>query len=233
MGDNKWRNEQNWPLQQTQEKIIYITSEGLANTPNGNGKLVEKEPQSPGIDKYIYDPNNPVPTPYGAQRPRPADQRPLANRQDILVYQTEPLTERNEVTGNPIVELYAASSAPDTDWFVKLIDVAPDGFARDASSGIVRARYRHGFDKAELIKPGEVIKYTIRMSPTSNAFLPGHRIRLDITSSDFPNYDRNHNTPFDQNADARLAVAMQTIYHGVDHATRIILPWVPNPETEK
>ncbi len=232
MGDNKWRDEQHWPLGRTQDKILFITSEGNANTPNGDGKLIDEKPESADADKYVYDPNNPVPTPYGAQRPRPADQRPLANRQDILVYQTKPLTERIEVTGNPIVELYAASSAPDTDWFVRLIDVAPDGLARDVSSGIVRARYRDGFDKPKMIKPGEVIKYTIRMSPTSNAFLLGHRIRLDITSSDFPNYDRNHNTPFDQNADARLAIAMQTIYHGVNHATRIILPWVPNSEKD-
>lgn len=230
MGDNKWRDEPHWPLQRTKDRILYLTSDGHANTPSGDGKLVIERPESSNTDTYVYDPKDPVPTPYGAQRPRPADQRPLANRQDILVYQTEPLTERVEVTGNPMVELYAASSAPDTDWFVRLIDVAPDGLARDVSSGIVRARYRNGFDKPNLIKPGEVIKYKIRMNPTSNAFLPGHQIRLDITSSDFPNYDRNHNTPFDQNADARLAIAKQTIYHGVNHATRIILPLVPNSE---
>lgn len=157
----------------------------------------------------------------------------MAKREDILVYQTEPLTERIEVTGNPVVELYAASSAPDTDWFVRLIDVAPDGLARDASSGLVRARYRDGSDKPKLIKPNEVVQYTIRMSPTSNAFLPGHRIRLDITSSDFPLYERNHNTAADQNADASLAIAKQTIYHGGERATRIILPWVPNPIEEE
>ncbi len=229
MGDNKWRDEQYWPLRQTKKKILFITSDGRANTPSGDGKLADKKPQSSGTDKYVYDPNNPVPTPYGAAFPRAADQRSLAKREDILVYQTEPLTERIEVTGNPVVELYAASSAPDTDWFVRLIDVAPDGLARDASSGLVRARYRDGLDKPKLIKPDEVIQYTIRMTPTSNAFLPGHRIRLDITSSDFPNYDRNHNTPFNQNADATLVTAKQTIYHGGERATRIILPWVPNP----
>jgi len=131
MGDNKWRDEQHWPLRRTKERILFITSAGHANTPSGDGKLVDKRPQSSGTDRYVYDPNNPVPAPYGAQRPRPAGQRPLANRQDILVYQTEPLTERVEVTGNPVVELYAASSAPDTDWFVRLIDVAPDGLARE------------------------------------------------------------------------------------------------------
>lgn len=152
----------------------------------------------------------------------------MAKRQDILVYQTGLLTERVEVTGNPVVELYAASSAPDTDWFVRLIDVSPDGMALDVSSGMMRARYRDG-DKPKLINPGEVVKYTIRMRPTSNGFLPGHRIRLDITSSDFPNYDRNHNTTADQNADATLVIANQTIHHGGKWATRIILPWVTNP----
>ena len=228
MGDNKWRDEQHWPLQRTNEKVLHITSDGHANTPSGSGNLISEKPTIAGVDNFIYDPSNPVPTPSGSRRPIPADQRPLASRQDILVYQTEPLTKRVEVTGNPVVELHASSSAPDTDWFVRLIDVAPDGLARDVSSGLMRARYRCGFDKPKLIQPGEVIKYTIRMNPTSNAFLPGHRIRLDITSSDFPNFDRNHNTAANQNADAILVTAKQTVYHGGQHATRIILPWVPN-----
>jgi putative CocE/NonD family hydrolase len=233
MGDNRWRDEQSWPLKRTKEKTLFIASQGNANTPSGDGRLIDGRPELPAVDTYVYDPRDPVPTPYGARRSIPADQRPLANRQDILVYQTEPIIERIEVTGNPVVELYAASSAPDTDWFVRLIDVAPDGLARDASSGMVRARYRDGFDKSKPIPPGEVVKYTIRMGPTSNAFLPGHRIRLDITSSDFPNYDRNHNTAANQNADATLAIANQTIYHGGEQATRIILPWVPNPIVEE
>lgn len=229
MGDNQWRDEQHWPLRRTKKRNLFITSDGHANTPRGDGKLVIERPESSNTDKYVYDPKDPVPTPYGTQNSMAADQRSLANRQDILVYLTEPLTERLEITGNPVVELYAASSAPDTDWFVRLIDVAPDGLARDASSGMVRARYRKGLDRPKLIKPGEVVKYTIRMNPTSNAFLPGHRIRLDITSSDFPWYDRNHNTAANQNADATLVTAKQTIYHGGERATRIILPWVPNP----
>jgi hypothetical protein len=94
--------------------------------------------------------------------------------------------------------------------------------------GVVRARYRNGVEKPKLIKPGEVVKYTIRMGPTSNGFLPGHRVRLDVTSSDFPNYDRNHNTAADQNADAELAVAWQTIHHGKAYPSKLILPWVPN-----
>jgi putative CocE/NonD family hydrolase len=160
----------------------------------------------------------------------PTDQRPLAERRDILVYQSPPLKERIEVTGNPTVELYATSSAPDTDFFVRLIDVAPDGLARDVSLGMVRARYRHGLDRPELIEPNRMVKYTIVMGPTSNAFLPGHRIRLDITSSDFPNYDRNHNTKAEQNADTTLDVAQQTVHHGGESATRVLLPWIPNEE---
>jgi ankyrin repeat protein len=233
MGDNQWRDEPHWPLQNTKDRILYLTSGGRANTPSGDGKLVSERPQSVGTDSYVYDPKNPVPTPFGATRPVPADQRPLAGRKDILIYQTEPLTERVEVTGNPVVELFAASSAPDTDWFVRLIDVASNGLARDVSSAVVRARYRDGFDKPKLINPGEVVKYTIRMSPTSNAFLRGHRIRLDITSSDFPNYDRNHNTAAEQNGDATLVTARQTISHGGEKSTRIVLPWVPDAGVQR
>ena len=233
MGENRWRDEQHWPLRRTEDRILFVTSGGHANTPAGDGKIVEHRPGSPGSDRYEYDPADPVLTLHGkGSFTHASDQRPLADRQDILVYQSEPLSERIEVTGNPVVELYAASSAPDTDWFVRLIDVAPDGLARDVSMGLVRARYREGLDKPKLLTPGEVVKYTIRMNATSNAFLPGHRIRLDVTSSDFPNYDRNHNTAADQNADATLVTAEQTIHHGGSQATRIILPQVPSPETE-
>jgi len=204
---------------------LFLTSGGNANTPSGDGALVSDAPPTPGTDQYTFDPGKTVPSLHGpALFTIPTDQRPLADRQDILVYQTKPLDHRLEVTGNPVVELCAASSAPATAWFVRLIDVAPDGLARDVSQGMVRARYRNALDEPELIEPGKVVKYTIRMNPTSNAFLPGHRIRLDITSSDFPNYDRNHNTAADQNADAKLAIAEQTVHHGGTHPTRIVLP---------
>lgn len=226
-GDNRWRDEQHWPLERARQKVFYLTSSGSANTPAGDGRLVDKGPDAAGNDNFTYDPTDPVPSLHGpALIQIPTDQRPLANRNDILVYQTEPLDERIEVTGNPVVELYAASSAPDTDFFVRLVDVAPDGIERDVSMGMVRARYREGLDKPSLIRPGEVVQYTIRMNPTSNAFLPGHRLRLDVTSSDFPNYDRNHNTAANQNADASLKSANQTIYHGGNQATRLILPWI-------
>jgi putative CocE/NonD family hydrolase len=231
MGENRWRDEEHWPLKRARDRVFYITSDGGANTPEGTGRLVAGKPERRRTDRYTYDPNNPVPSLHGpALFVIPTDQRPLAKRRDILVYQSEPLDQRFEVTGNPTVELYASSSARDTDFFARLIDVAPDGMARDISLGMVRARYRNGLDSPALIQPGEVVKYTIRMDPTSNAFLPGHCIRLDITSSDFPNYDRNHNTAADQNADAELKVAEQTIHHGGVHATRIVLPWIPDGE---
>ena len=230
MGDNQWRRESHWPPLRTTEKILYPTSQGNANTPYGDGRLMPTATAAEETDRYMYDPADPVPALYGPVCISiPVDQRPLADRQDILVYQSEPLTERIEVTGNPVVELYAASSAPDTDFFARLIDVAPDGLARDVSTGLVRARYRHGLDKPQLITPGEIFRYTIHLGPTANAFLPRHRIRLDITSSHFPAFDRNHNTAADQNADATLQTARQTIHHGGSKATRIILPWVPNP----
>jgi len=229
MGDNRWRDEPQWPLENTAEKVFFLTSGGKANTPSGDGRLVAAPP-SPGSDEYVYDPENPVPSLHGsALFTIPTDQRPLADRRDVLVYQTEPLDERIEVTGNPVVELFAATSAPDTDWFVRLVDVAPDGMARDVSLGMVRARYRDGLDRPRLLEPGEVVRYRIRMNATSNAFLPGHRIRLDVTSSDFPNYDRNHNTAAEQNADATLATARQTVHHGRSRPTRLVLPWIAEP----
>jgi hypothetical protein len=229
MGDNRWRDEQGWPVKRARARTLYLSSDGRANTPSGDGKLADQQPGLGASDHYAYDPRDPVPTLFAPGNFTCAmDQRPLSNRQDILVFQTEPLTSRLEVTGLPEVELYAASSAPDTDWVARLIDVAPDGLARDVCMGLVRARYREGLHKPCLIKPGEVLKYTIRLGPTANAFLPGHRIRLDVTSSDFPNYDRNHNTAADQNADRELAVAQQTIEHCTHYPSKLILPWVPN-----
>src|SRR5205085_5972622 len=200
-------DEPAWPLARATSRDFFLASGGKANTPTGNGELVAA-PRATGGDNYDYDPADPVPSLYGKDMYTiPTDQRPLASRRDILVYQTEPLAEALEVTGNPEVELFASSSAPDTDFFVRLIDVAPDGMARDVSMGMVRARYRESFDQPRMLTPGEGTRLTIGMNPTSNRFLAGHELRLDVTSSDFPNYDRNHNTAADQNADAELVTA--------------------------
>ena len=231
MGDNQWRDEAAWPPKRARRTALFLAGQGAANSPSGDGALLEQCPADYVHDSYVYDPHDPVPTLFAPGNFTCAtDQRPLAGRKDILVFQTAPLANRLEVTGLPEVELYAASSALDTDWLVRLIDVAPDGLARDVCMGLVRARYRSGLDKPRFIEPGKVAKYLIRLSPTSNAFLAGHRIRLDVTSADFPNFDRNHNTDADQNADATLAVARQSIYHGKRYPSQLILPVVPNTE---
>ncbi len=228
MGDNIWRNEQVFPPKTAKSRIFFLGGKGKANTPDGNGTLAESVPVTDSPDHYDYDPRDPVRTLFAPGNFTCAmDQSPLAGRKDILVYQTEPLTQRVEATGFPEVELYADSSAPDTDWIARLIDVSPDGLARDVCMGVMRARYRNGPNRSSWIKPGKTYKYTIRLAPTSNAFLPGHRIRLDITSSDFPNYDRNHNTDTDPNTDAKLVTASQTVHHGLAWPSKLILPWVP------
>lgn len=228
MGANRWRNEMEWPLKREERQILYLDSGGRANTPAGDGRLSSAAPEAAGTDRYRYDPRIPVPTLWTERHfTIPADQRPLAGRDDILVYQTEPLKEALEVTGYPEATLYVSASVPDTDFFARLIDVAPDGLARDVAMGMVRARYRQGLDRPVLLKPGELTEIRIRLRPTANEFQPGHRIRLDITSSDFPNYDRNHNTAADQNSDAELAVADLSIHHGGKHRSSLNLPVIP------
>ena len=227
MGANKWRDEEAWPLERAQPQELFLGSSSRANTPRGDGTL-SQHPSVARADRYVYNPRNPVPTLWTASKfTIPADQRPLAHREDILVYQTEPLTQPLEVTGYPEVVLFVACSTPDTDFFARLIDVSPDGLARDVTMGMVRARYRHGLDRKALLTPGDVTEIKIRLRPTANEFQPGHRIRLDVTSSDFPNYDRNHNTAADQNADAQLVRAQIAIHHGGARRSRLILPAIP------
>ena len=230
MGENRWRDEQEWPPTRAKQKTLYLTSGGHANTPAGDGKLIDANPVESGSDRYSYDPANPVPTLYGKGAfTVPADQAPLAGRQDILVYQTEPLKERLEVTGNPVVTFHAKTSAGDTDFVARLIDVAPDGTAVDVAMGVIRAKYRHGRTKPpEPITPNAIVRYELRLRPTSNAFLPGHRIRIDITSSDFPNYNRNHNIAGNPNFDSTFVVANTIILHGGKHAAELRLPVIPD-----
>lgn len=229
MGANRWRDEMEWPPRRARPRTYFLHSHGSANTPGGDGRLVTEAPPA-DADAYRYDPRDPAPTLWSESMfTLPADQSPLAQRRDILVYQTDRLAAALEVTGYPEVILHAASSAPDTDFFARLIDVAPDGASRDVASGMVRARHRDGLDRSRLLTPGEVVEYRIKLRPTSNEFQAGHRIRLDITSSDFPNYDRNHNTAADPNADAALDVAEQTVHHGGARASRLILPVIASP----
>jgi putative CocE/NonD family hydrolase len=153
----------------------------------------------------------------------------VEERADVLVYSTPPLKEAVEVTGPITVTLYAASTAPDTDFTAKLVDVHPDGTAINLNNGIIRARYRDSLEKPELIEPGRVYEYTIDVWPTSNLFKERHQIRLEISSSNFPHYDRNPNTGDPFGASAEMRAADQTIYHSPDRPSRVVLPIVTPP----
>jgi hypothetical protein len=228
MGANKWRDEDEWPLRRAQATNFYLHSDGRANTPRGDGSLNLGSPSEEPHDSYVYDPRDPVMSLFAPSGHDEAhDLRVLDHRHDVLVYQTEPLETPVEVTGVPVLTLYAASSAPDTDFIVKLIDVHPDGFARNLCYGVVRTRFRDGFDRPTLMNPGEVYKFTIELLPTSNLFKAGHRVRVDLSSSDFPNFDRNHNTGKEDWADPELATAQQMVFHDAGRPSCIILPVVP------
>lgn len=233
MGENKWRAENEWPLKRTRYTPYYLASGGHANGASGDGTLVAAAPKGADSDRYDYDPANPVPTlggniccssvPSGAH-----DHRPIEKRQDVLVFTGPVLTETVEVTGPIRAKLYAASSAPDTDWVVRLIDVHPDGYARNIQDGIVRARFRRGKGvPASAITPGKVYEYDIDMWASSNAFLPGHRIRIEVTSSNFPRFDRNLNTGEEPSKGTAMAVAHQTVLHSARYPSHVVLPVVP------
>jgi putative CocE/NonD family hydrolase len=238
-----WRDEQEWPLARTQPVPYYL---------HGGGQLSPAPAANDSPIRYLFDPHRPVPTLGGNvssqgtlmfqgaadQRCRPdfwlcSDSLPLSARNDVLVFQTPPLESAVEVTGRLIVKLWASSNAPDTDFTAKLIDVYPPnrdfpgGVDLNIADSIVRARYRHGPGKAELLKPGQPEEFTIEMYPTSLVFQPGHRIRLDISSSNFPRFDVNPNTGEPLNDNRRWQVAENTVYMDTRHPSQIVLPVIP------
>jgi putative CocE/NonD family hydrolase len=221
MGENAWREEDDWPLERRVENPYYLRS---------GGKLTLEPPvgDEPS-DGYDYDPLDPVVDPHeGAQGPY--DQSRLETRKDILVYETAPLERDVEVTGHISVELFVSSSARDTDFVVRLLDVYPDGRAFNLMSPtveVIRARYRDGEDRLNLLEPGEVVPIRLTRLVTSNLFRAGHRMRIHVTSSLFPHFDRNPNTGDPIGASSRTEVAHQTIHHGASYPSRIILPVIP------
>ena len=227
MGENRWRTASAWPVPGAKPASFHMVSDGCANTASGDGRLVRRRPREPGSDRYDYDPRDPVMSLfYESCQDAPYDQRRLDGRRDVLVYRTGRLRSGVRLVGRPEVMLFAASSARDTDFIVKLMDVHPDGFVHQVSYGIVRARFRNGFDDPQPLSPGQICRYRIPMLPTAVLFRPGHRIRLDVTSSDFPNFDRNHNTAGDDYGEAAFITARQEIYHGPVHPSRVVLPLV-------
>ncbi|MFQ5792733.1 MAG: CocE/NonD family hydrolase, partial [Acidobacteriota bacterium] len=239
-----WRDEHEWPLARTEYTSYYL---------QGGGGLSATRPE---VDRsstsFRFDPQDPVPTIGGNISSGGGillqgawDQRggehiwnwdrpiPLSARNDVVVFQTEPLSEDVEVTGEIEVKLWASSSAVDTDFTAKLVDVHPPnrdypgGFDMNIGDGIIRARFRESIEEEKLMEPGTVYPFTIRLYPTSNVFKRGHRIRVDISSSNFPRFDVNPNTGEPLNEHRRMVVAVNTIYHEREHPTHIVLPVIP------
>jgi hypothetical protein len=234
MGDNKWRFEDSWPLERAKETRYLLHSAGKANGAGGDGSLGTNQAGSEGADKFTYDPANPVPTVGGPlccdpeHLPAgPRDQREVESRDDVLVYSTPALDQDTEVTGPITLDLFAKSSAVDTDFTAKLVDVWPNGFAQNLTEGILRARYRNSTSTAEPITPGKIYEYKIDLWSTSNVFLKGHKIRLEVSSSNFPRFDRNLNTGKDAGSSSDFVKAENTIYHDREHASAVLLPVVP------
>jgi putative CocE/NonD family hydrolase len=230
MGENHWRDEHEWPLARTRYTPYYLRSRGRANTANGDGALDPRSPGDESPDHFVYDPDDPVPTrggntlilAMGVQ-----DQRPVEVRDDVLVFTSAAVPDALEVTGPVTVTLYAASSAPDTDFTAKLVDVRPDGYCQNLTDGIVRARYRDSRVSPAPLTPDQVSRFTIDLWATSHVFLPGHRIRLEISSSNFPRFDRNLNTGGDQATGTRWQIARQTIFHDSRYPSHVMLPVIP------
>ena len=228
MGDNKWRSEQEWPLARTEFTPFYLHSRGKANSRNGDGSLSRQDPKAEEPDRYIYDPAKAITD--RSSESGPQDQRPVEIRNDMLVYTSAPLTKELEVTGPITAEIWASSSAKDTDFVVKLTDVYPEGYSQNITpplSGILRARYRESEFKQKLLVPGEIYKFNVSLMYTSHVFKAGHRIRMSITSSYFPHIDRNPNTGSPFGEDAQLISATQTIYHDEKHPSLVMLPIIP------
>lgn len=233
MGENVWRDEQEWPLARTQYTNYYIHSDGTAARFPGGGtlSLVAPDCDEP-TDDFAYDPKNPMPTKGGTFQPFtgiPAgsfDQTEYLSRPDVLLYVTEPLKTGVEVTGRISVTLYASSSALDTDFTAMLIDVHPDGKHMYIQDGAIRARFRDGYQTMKPLEPGKVYKYTLDLWSTSNYFLPGHRIALEISSSNYPQYNRNTNGG-GIGGIQNIVVANQKIFHTKDYPTHITLPVIP------
>ncbi len=234
MGANQWRDEFEWPLARTTWQKWYLRSRGDANTLRGDGALSPQAPADEPADHFVYDPNNPVQTmggnnccsphivPWG-----PYDQRPVEMRGDVLCYTSAPLEADLEVTGPIRLVLYAATDGPDTDWTAKLVDVSPTGYAKNLCDGIIRARYRESLTNPALLAADQIYEYTIEVGVTGNVFRSGHRIRVEISSSNFPRFDRNPNTGHELGMDAEMRVARQTVVHTPAYPSHIVLPVIP------
>jgi len=234
MGKNDWREEDDWPLARANPTRYYLRSTKAANGLEGGGTLSTVAPAEEKPEQYVYDPNDAVPTiggplccgplPTGIG---PEDQRPAEARADVLVFSTPAFAQNTEVTGPISLDLYVSSSAVDTDFTGKLVDVWPNGFVQNLTEGILRLRYRNSQEKPELGNPGEIYHISLDLWATSNVFLPGHKLRLEVSSSNFPRFDRNLNTGEDQARGTHMVKATNVIYHDKSRPSALVLPIVP------
>ncbi len=230
LGENRWQHMSDWPPPNMRQVRYFLHSGGEANTLEGNGTLSTVPPSQEQTDAFVYDPDNPVQSlggnnltvDMGVQ-----DQRPVEERNDVLVYTSEPITQALEITGPVTVTLWASSSAIDTDFTAKLVDVHPDGYAQNLLNGIIRARYRDSATTPQMMEAGKPYQFTLDLWATSNVFLPGHRIRLEISSSHFPEFDRNLNTGEAFGEGTQGVTAQQTVFHQEDRASYVLLPVIP------
>ena len=231
MGLNKWQAAETWPPEKAENTTFYLSSRGRANSLNGDGALILKPDEEDLPDGFTYDPMNPV-TSYGgnvcctgnAVRGGSFDQQVMETRNDILVYTSEPLEKGIEVSGFIESTLFVSSDVKDTDFTIKLIDVYPDGRAYNLDETIQRVRYREGYDKEVFMKEGEVYKVKLTPMATSNYFKKGHRIRIEVSSSNFPRFARNLNTGGRNYDEKDGVVAHNKVHHSKEHPSHIVIP---------
>jgi len=231
MGDNKWRYEEEWPLLRTKYVKYYIHSGGCANTRNGDGLLKTTIPNNQTFDTFNYNPDNPVPTIGGQsqliEHCGPQNRYEIETRDDILIYTTNKLKYDTEVTGKIEIVLYASSSAIDTDFTATLVDVYPDNKCIHISDGIIRTKFRESYENPSLISPNNIYTFVFPLWETSNVFKKNHKIRLEISSSNFPRFNRNLNTGKDMYDDKKIIICNQKIYHNSSYPSHVILPIIP------
>jgi putative CocE/NonD family hydrolase len=234
---NKWQSANTWPPEGAQPMTFYLTSGGKANTLNGDGTLAHAAPSGDNADRFTYDPMNPV-TSFGgnvcctgtAVTGGAFDQRKMEARPDILVYTSEPLKEPIEASGPIDATLYVSSDVKDTDITIKLIDVYPDGTAYNLDETIQRLRYREGYNKPPAwIESGKVYKVALQPMTTSNYFPAGHRIRVEVSSSNFPRFDRNLNTGGNNYDESKGVIAHTAVHHSQQYQSQVTLTVVKRP----
>lgn len=232
MGANRWIESDTFPTAESRTRTFLLSADGPANSLLGEGELSEKHGSSTA-SSFTYNPERPAPTPFwkeNFQNGTNEDLRSIQRRDDVLVFTSDPLTQPLNVVGLLSADLYVTTSAVDTDFVARLSDVAPDGYAQRLNAGIMRLRFREGYEKVKLVKPGEIVKITIDMWATGHQFAVNHRIRLEVTSSAYPTWAPNYNTGGNAWEETEPIIAQQTVYHSAQYPSRLILPELPEPK---